>query len=99
MTGRLRVRSRESCQQAPKTQTAASSRSECLMVALRSSNSASKSMHLGCRAVVDWKMQPATKGEKGSPTDMGYPVYPPSLYRQTLILTLILTLACVALRA
>ena len=36
----------------------------------------------GRRAVVDWKMQPATKGEKGSPTDMGYPVYPPSLYRQ-----------------
>ena len=27
-------------------------------------------------------MQPATKGEKGSPTDMGYPVYPPSLYRR-----------------
>ena len=37
-----------------------------------------------CRAVVDWKMQPATKGEQGSPTDMGYPVYPPSLYRRVI---------------
>lgn len=36
------------------------------------------------RAVVDWKMQPSTRGESGAPTDMGYPVYPPSLYRYCL---------------
>ena len=34
-----------------------------------------------CRAVVNWRLQPDTKGETGGLSDMDYPVYPPSLYR------------------
>ena len=34
----------------------------------------------GRRGVVDWKLMPTTKDDQRL-TDMGYPVYPPSLYR------------------
>ena len=29
---------------------------------------------------MDWKLQPSNKDDQGI-TDMGYPIYPPSLYR------------------
>lgn len=35
-----------------------------------------------CRGVVNWNLVPGTKDKEMQPiTDMGYPLYPPSLYR------------------
>ena len=37
-----------------------------------------------CRGVVDFFLRPSNKGPRGM-SDMGYPIYPPSIYRCALL--------------